>query len=179
MKKIALILVMLVGMTTLAQNKVITKNGVLLFEASVPSFEEVKAKSETVTLILNTETGEIASLVLVKSFRFKIALMEEHFNESYIESDTYPKSSFKGKIEGFDVKKLTSSDKEFSIKGKIELHGKSKDISITAKMKKTAQGISITSNFLLNTDDFDIKIPSVVSKKVAKKVAVKLDATLK
>lgn len=179
MKKIALILVMLVGMTTLAQNKVITKNGVLLFEASVPSFEEVKAKSETVTLILNTETGEIASLVLVKSFRFKIALMEEHFNESYIESDTYPKSSFKGKIEGFDVKKLASSDKEFSIKGKIELHGKSKDISITAKMKKTAQGINITSNFLLNTDDFDIKIPSVVSKKVAKKVAVKLDATLK
>jgi hypothetical protein len=179
MKKSIAILLLLVGTTVLAQNKVITKKGTVLFEASVPSFEEVKAKSESATLILNTETGEIASLVLMKSFRFKIALMEEHFNESYIESDVYPKSSFKGKIENFDIKKLTSSDKEFTINGKIELHGKSKDISIKAKMKKTDQGISITSNFQLNSDDFDIKIPSVVSKKVVKKVDVRLDATLK
>lgn len=105
--------------------------------------------------------------------------MEEHFNENYIESDKYPKSTFKGKIENFDYSKLTSDAKSFTVKGKLELHGKSKDITITASIKKTANGVSIVSNFTVNTDDFDIKIPSVVSKKVSRKVNVKLEGTLK
>ena len=105
--------------------------------------------------------------------------MEEHFNENYMESDSYPKATFKGKIDNFDVSKLTETAKAYTIKGKMEMHGKSKDISITASIKKSSNGIEIDSDFSLNTDDYGIEIPSVVSKKVSKKVAVKLDATLK
>ena len=61
----------------------------------------------------------------------------------------------------------------------MEMHGKSKDIVINASIKKTADGIDIDSNFTVNTDDYGIAIPSVVSKKVSKKVSVKLDAILK
>jgi hypothetical protein len=157
----------------------ITKTGKITFEASVPSFEEVKAKNDNVTCILNPKTGEIASLVLIKGFRFKIALMEEHFNENYLESDTYSKATFKGKIENFDVTKLTVTAKEFSLKGKLEMHGKTKEINIIAKIKKTEDGIKIDSSFDVNTDDFDIKIPTVVSKKVSKKVTIKFDFLLK
>lgn len=166
-------------MSSFAQTKMLTKTGKLSFEASVPAMEEVKAKNEATTVVLNPATGEIASLTLVKGFRFKVALMEEHFNENYMESDTYPKATFKGKIDNFDVSKLTGTPQNYTIKGKMEMHGKTKDITITASIKKTADGIDIDSNFSLNTDDYGIDIPSVVSKKVSKKVAVKLDATVK
>ena len=180
MNKLKLIcLVTIISLSSFAQTKMITKTGKITFEASVPAFEEVKAKNQTVTCALNPGTGEFASLVLIKGFRFKIALMEEHFNENYMESDSYPKATFKGKIDNFDVSKLTETAKVYSIKGKMEMHGKSKDITITAKIKKSGDGINIDSDFTLNTDDYGIEIPSVVSKKVSKKVAVKLDATLK
>jgi hypothetical protein len=179
MKKLILLTIILISTISFAQDKIITKNGKVTFEASVPAFEEVKAKNEGVTCVINTKTGEIASLILVKGFRFKVALMEEHFNENYIESDKYPKSTFKGKIDNFDFAKLTSDAKDYTVKGKIELHGKSKDISIIVKIKKTNDGINLVSDFNLNTDDYDIEIPSVVSKKLSKKVAVKIDYTLK
>ena len=178
MKKL-LSLLIIISLNTFAQTKMVTKTGKITFEASVPAFEEVKAKNESVTVVLNATTGEIASLALVKGFRFKVALMEEHFNENYMESDTYPKATFKGKIDNFDVSKLTTTAQNFTIKGKLEMHGKTKDITITASIKKTGDGIDIDSSFTVNTDDFGIDIPSVVSKKVSKKVAVKLDATVK
>lgn len=170
---------MVISLSSFAQTKILTKTGKLTFEASVPAFEEVKAKNESVTVVLNTSTGEIASLALIKGFRFKVALMEEHFNENYMESDTYPKATFKGKIDNFDISKVTATAQTYTIKGKLEMHGKSKDITITASIKKTADGIDIDSSFTVNTDDYGIDIPGVVSKKVSKKVAVKLDATLK
>ena len=166
-------------MSGFAQTKMVTKTGKITFEASVPAFEEVKAQNASVTCILNPSTGEIAALALIKSFRFKVALMEEHFNENYMESDTYPKATFKGKIQDFDFSKLTTTAKEYTIKGKLEMHGKIKDITIIATIKKSGDSVDIDSNFTLNTDDFAIDIPSVVSKKVSKKVAVKLDVTLK
>jgi hypothetical protein len=179
MKKLSLYIALLVGISGFCQSKLITKTGKITFEASVPAFEEVKAKNESVTCVLNTNNGEIAILALIKGFRFKIALMEEHFNENYIESDTYPKATFKGKVEDLDISKIGSTFKEFTIKGKLEIHGKSKEISIIAKIKKNESGLEIDSNFYVNTEDFDIDIPSVVSKKVSKKVNVTLDFVLK
>ena len=179
MKTKILSLLIVISLSSFAQTKMLTKSGKISFEASVPAFEEVKAKNESVTCVLNPVSGEIASLVLIKGFRFKVALMEEHFNENYMESDSYPKATFKGKIDNFDVSKLTTTAKQYSIKGKMEMHGKSKDITINANIKKTSDGIEIDTDFSLNTDDFDIEIPSVVSKKLSKKVAVKLNATLK
>lgn len=161
------------------QSKKITKTGEIKFEASVPSFEEVKAQNNTTTVVLNTETGEIAALTLMKGFRFKIALMEEHFNENYIESDRYPKATFKGKVFGFDLTKLTESEKDFSIKGILELHGKSKEITVPAKIKKTDDGIELTTYFSVNSDDFNIEIPKIVSNKVSRKVNISLDCILK
>jgi len=179
MRKMLLVSAFLLASIGFAQDKIVTKNGKITFEASVPSFEEVKAKNDGVTCIINTKTGEIASLTMVKGFRFKTALMEEHFNENYMESDKYPKSTFKGKIENFDLSKVTSDAKEYSIKGKMEIHGKSKDVTIKATIKKVGDGLNLVSNFIVNTDDYDIEIPSVVSKKVSKKVNVGLDFTMK
>lgn len=179
MKKSILICFLFCATGLFAQEKMVTKTGKVTFEASVPSFEEVKAKNDGVTFILNSKTGEVASLALMKGFRFKIALMEEHFNENYMESDKYPKATFKGKIENFDAKTLTATAKEYTIKGKLELHGKSKEITSVAKIRKTDAGIEIISNFSVNASDFDIKIPSIVKNKVSNTIDIRSEFTVK
>lgn len=173
MKKTITIILMTVGLLGFSQDKKVTKSGEITFEASVPSFEEVKATNKGVSCILNTKTGEIAALALVKGFRFKVALMEEHFNENYIESSKYPKAVFKGKIENFDASKLTNADQKFTINGTLEIHGKTKEVTAIAAIKKATDKIEIDTAFSVQHEDFDIKIPSVVSKKVAKTVDVK------
>lgn len=164
---------------TVAQEKVLTKSGVTTFEASVPSFEEVKATNKLSGCVLNTKTGEIVGLLMMKNFKFKSALMEEHFNENYMESDKYPKGVFKGKIENFNSEKLSSNTQDFTINGTMEIHGKSKEVSITAKISKKENSIFLSSNFNLNTDDFGIELPVLVRSKVAKKVNVQIDYSLK
>ncbi|WP_445710729.1 YceI family protein [Flavobacterium sp.] len=173
MKKIILFFFLSITTLSFSQGKKSTKTGEITFEASVPSFEEVKATNKGVSCILNTKTGEIAALALVKGFRFKVALMEEHFNENYIESNKYPKAVFKGKIENFDSSKLSSTAQKFTIKGTLEIHGKTKDIISIASIKKTGNSIDITNEFDVNVDDFNIEIPNVVSKKLSKEVNVK------
>lgn len=179
MKKLLLLAVILTTVAGFAQDKILTKTGKITFEASVPAFEEVKAKNEGVTCVLNTKTGDIASLALIKGFKFKLALMEEHFNENYLNSDTYPKSTFKGKIMNFDINTVTATAKEYTIKGKLELHGKTNDLTTTAKIRKTDSGLEIISSFNVNASDYGIEIPAVVKSKVSNKVNVKTEFVLK
>ncbi|WP_299438737.1 YceI family protein [uncultured Aquimarina sp.] len=176
MKKFTFFLFLLVAGSILAQGKYITKKGTINFEASVPSFEEVKAKNTTVTAILNTDNGEFAALALIKGFRFKNALMEEHFNENYIESDDYPKATFKGKLVGFDINDIKG---EYMIKGTLTLHGKSKEIETKGSLSKDDEvTISISSSFIAKPEEFDIKIPSIVSKKIADDISVNFNFKL-
>lgn len=176
--KLLLTALFLSSFLAFAQKK-ITKTGEIRFEASVPSFEEVKGVNKTATFVLNTETGEIASLALIKGFRFKIALMEEHFNENYLESDKYPKATFKGKVYAFEANELTDSFKDYIIKGMLEIHGKSKEVTIPARIRKAGDGIEISGHFSVNSDDYKIQIPKVVSNKVSKKVDITLHSILK
>jgi polyisoprenoid-binding protein YceI len=179
MKKIIFLIILSVSCIVFSQEKMINKSGTIIFEASVPSFEEVKATNYTATFVLNPATGEIASLVLMKGFRFKIALMEEHFNENFIESEKYPKAIFKGKIEDFDVNSLTANPKDFIIKGKLELHGIAKEIAISAKISKTTLVIKLSSAFTVNASDFNIEIPAVVKNKLTNKVTIKITSFFK
>lgn len=178
MKKTLLFSMLLVSFVVFSQEKMITKSGTITFDASFPTFEEVKAINNNVTFVLNAETGEIASLALMKGFGFEIAQMEEHFNENYMETDQYPKAIFRGQIEEFEKKNLTSTPKDFTLKGKLELHGKTKDISVIAKVSKTGPRITVQSNFTVNTSDFSIPIPTLIKYKLASKVNIQLSAVL-
>ncbi|MFA9191897.1 YceI family protein [Flavobacterium sp. FZUC8N2.13] len=178
MKNSILIAILILSNWAIAQEKKMSKSAVIVFEASVPSFEEVKATNKNTTMVLNSKTGEIASLALMKGFRFKVALMEEHFNENYVESHKYPKALFKGKIVNFDANALTENPKEFIINGKLELHGKTVMLNVPAKIRKSGSGIHLVSKFIVNASDFDISIPSVVKNKVSNKINIQLDAVL-
>ena len=181
MKKIIVLAVIAISIQlSNAQDKYFTKSGTVNFEASAgAAFEEVKAKNNSVTTILNTENGEIASLVLVKGFRFKNALMEEHFNENYMDSDKFPKSTFKGVIENFDFDKLTSEAKTYKIKGILTTRGKDKEINADAIIKKEGEIIRLKTDFIVTPQDFGIEIPKIVREKIAKEIALDMDFELK
>lgn len=178
MKKYGLLLMLITFEVVLAQDKYSTKTGRIDFEASVPSFEEVKAQNENVSAILNTVSGEFASLALMNAFRFKVALMEEHFNENYMESTKYPKALFKGTIKDFDLKKLDGSPTKFSLVGSLTIHGETKPMEITIHMYKKNSAILIETQFEVKPEDFNIEIPKVVSNKIAETINVTAHYTL-
>ena len=181
MKNLTLLIASLfLTVASFAQEKYLTKSGTIDFEASVPAFEEVKAKNSSVTAVLVTngeKAGDFASLALMKGFRFKVALMEEHFNENYMDSDNYPKATMKGKIADFDISQLSGS-KEYQFTGTLTLHGKSKEITTPVTLTKDGDSIKLTSKFSVTPEEFDIEIPSVVRKKVADGVDVSVDFDL-
>ena len=162
----------LLPLTVISQGRYITKTGELNFEASVPSFEEVKAKNGNVSAILNSDTGEFAALALMKGFRFKVALMEEHFNENYIESSKFPKATFKGKIKDFELSKLSDTAKEFIIAGTISMHGTDKLVELPATLEIVDNTVSMKLRFKLRPEDFNISIPKIVSSKIAEEIDV-------
>ena len=176
MKKIILLPILLTSFIVFSQEKMLTKSGTITLEASVPSFQPVMGTNTNVTFVLNPATGEIASLALMKGFQFEMALMEEHFNENYMETDKYPKAVFRGQIEGFDENDLTEDYQDYRIKGKLELHGKSKDINANAKITTSGSRITIISDFLVNASDFSVPIPSLIKYKLDNKVKIQIIA---
>lgn len=165
--------------TVFSQDKKITKTGSITFEASVPSFEEVKATNNTVSCIIDTKTGDIASLALMRGFHFKVALMEEHFNENFVESSKYPKAIFKGKIKDFNLSKIDTKGTKFDANGTLTLHGITKEITIAVIVKKIESNLVLNSDFILSPEDFNISIPKIIRHKMAEKVQVHLDFLLK
>ena len=152
------------------QNEFIARQGQISF-FSYTSVENIEAKNNQVLSIIDIEKREIAISMLMRAFSFKKDLMYEHFNESYVESDIYPKSTFKGKIEDF---KLVDSQ-TIIIRGIITIHGISKEVEIKSTIKKTKKGYMINGDFNLVVKDFKIKIPSILSKNIAKVVSVKIN----
>ena len=99
MKKIIFILISIITHNLFAQKEMNSKTGIIHFEASVPLFEEVAATNKKGFCLLNTKSGQVTSVIFMKEFRFKLSLMEEHFNENYLETNDYPQAVFKGTIE--------------------------------------------------------------------------------
>ncbi|WP_296686849.1 YceI family protein [Flavobacterium sp.] len=178
MKKFTSILLLLISCFSLAQEKWTTQSGSVSFEASVPLFEEVRAINNSVKCVLNSEDKTIVCVLKIKDFHFKRELMETHFNEIYMESDTYPKAIFKGTFTNLDLTKIPSEGITLPINGNIKIHGVTQSISLKGKFKKIDNTIQITADFELDTDDFKIKIPSIILPKISKKVKTHIDLIL-
>ncbi|MEL1241638.1 YceI family protein [Flavobacterium flavipallidum] len=179
MKKILLLFLFFFSVPIVAQDKKMTTTGNITFEASVPFYEAVEAKNNKVYCLLNLKNGNISFIVFIKLFHFERSLMEDHFNANYMESKKYPKATFKGQIEKFAIAKINTTPTDYFIKGRITIHGVTKNIKVLAKLSKTVENkIIIQSDFSLNTEDYKIDIPFIVSNKIAKKVNVQLTAAL-
>lgn len=177
MKKILLLCVLFVASSVSAQ-KYYTKTGETDFKASVEAFEQVEAKSNSTTAILKVDTGDLAALLFMKSFHFKVALMEEHFNENYMDSDKFPKATFKGKLKNFNMSDLSGTAKEYKLSGTLTVRGIAKDIETVAMISKDGDKVVVKSLFTVKPQDFDIDIPRIVRNKIAKEINVTLNYEL-
>lgn len=151
-------------------------NSFISFFSSSP-LEDIKAVNTKSAFILNTTTNEIQVGVTMVYFKFPKPLMEEHFNENYVESDKYPTSVFKGKIlESVDYTK--DGENPVTVKGNLSLHGVSRDVEMKGTLTKKGNSIVIASDFKIRVADYDIKIPSLYVRNIAEVVDVSVAATL-
>jgi hypothetical protein len=172
--KYLLLLVMLAGFSAYGQDAYTCRNTRLSFFSSAP-LEDIEARTDQGASIINIKTGEVFFKVPITSFRFRKKLMEEHFNENYLECDKYPFAEFKGRIN-----EIPALDKDgtypVTVTGTLNIHGVEK--SYTAKGTIIRQGNTLTANstFQVRIADHGIKVPTLVVKNIAEVVAVTVNA---
>ena len=149
----------------------LTYNGQTSFFSETP-IENISAENKSTTATLNIATKEVVVKIKNDSFKFLNKLMEEHFNNSYMESGKYPVSTFTGKIiENINLQKKGSY--QVTIKGILEMHGVKQPRIIKALITNTDNFFSVVSNFSLKFEDFKIETPKLVYKKIAESIIVK------
>lgn len=174
MKKIFILLLLVFSFhhVSIQAQKYMTRNGYIGFFSHTP-LEDIKADNNQVASILDAGTGEIAFQVLIRSFIFPKALMQEHFNENYMESDKFPRSVFSGKITDYQKIDFTKNGiREITVEGDLTIRDVTKRISVKGTLE-TGQGkIKASSKFNVSPEDFNIKIPAVVRNNIAKSIEV-------
>jgi polyisoprenoid-binding protein YceI len=177
MKKLILPLIALVmvPLTTQAQQRFSTRTGHIAFFSQTP-VENIEADNRKVSSVFDVTTGAIQFAVLIKAFEFEKALMQEHFNENYMESNTFPKAEFKGKVEGFGETELKQPGTyDVVVKGDLTIHGVTKPVTHNGTITVTPDGaLKASSDLLVKPEDHDIKIPGVVRPKIADAITVKV-----
>jgi polyisoprenoid-binding protein YceI len=180
MKKLVIITsAVLLTMTGFGQ-KYYTKSGQINFDATTASSpEKIEGVNRSATCVVDTKTGNMQFAVLMKGFAFERALMEEHFNENYAESNKYPKAEFKGEIKNAD-KIDFSKDGTFSVKvkGKLTMHGESNDVETDGKIVIQGGKIKATADFNVKLSDYKVSIPGLVADKVAKVAKISVSCLL-
>jgi polyisoprenoid-binding protein YceI len=178
MKTLATILLLTLTASLSAQSKYFTRNGTVTFFSSAP-MEDITAENYNATAVMDAESGALEFSVLMKSFNFKKALMQEHFNENYVESDEFPKATFKGKVTNLSEIDLTKDGSyPAEVDGEITIHGVTKIIAPTGTISVKAGKVNLESMFIVKPEDHDIEIPDVVREKIAKEIEVTVSADL-
>ena len=164
------------SLNVLAQQKtsIISKETNITFFSNAP-LEDIEAKSILGASAINLLTGDIIFRVKNTSFQFDKKLMQEHFNENYMESDKYPLSEFKGKIES--ANKLTKDGNYvLNVTGTLQIHGVSKPYNTKVAFTVKDGTIRAIANFQVKLADHKITIPSIVGKKIAEVIKITVDA---
>lgn len=177
MKKIILsaLLLLLMAAAVQAQDRFFTKTGKISFYSSTP-IEDIEAHNKTTTSVIDTKSGKMEFAVLMKAFQFEKALMEEHFNENYVESSKFPKANFSGTITNLgDVDFKKDGTYKVNVKGNLTLHGVTKPIEVPGTITVKNGEVNAVSTFNVSPEDYNISIPNLVREKIAKQIKVSVD----
>ena len=179
MKKIFLsILVLALTVTTHAQDKYFTKSGKISF-FSKSTLENIEAHNKSITCVLDTKSGALQFAVLMKGFEFEKALMQEHFNENYVESHKFPKAEFKGSVvNNNEIDYSKDGTYKAKVKGKLTLHGETRDVETNGTITVKGGKIDADASFNVLLADYNITIPSVVKDNISKSINITVDCIL-
>ena len=170
--KIALLtLIGVMSLPVMAQ-KLSTRNGYVKFFSETP-IENIAAENNIVSSVIDLSSGQFAFLVQIKAFQFEKALMQEHFNENYMESGEFPKASFKGSIQDFQSLDLTKNGSyTFVMKGSMLIHGTTKEIAEEIQITVKDGKVFLNSKFMLRPEDYGVKIPASKRDNISESVEV-------
>jgi len=176
MKKILTILLLLIIANYTKAQIYLAKTCEISFFSEAP-LENIKAVNKAAKPILNTATNDIQMKIVISAFVFEKPLMQEHFNENYMESEKFPEATFKGKInEQIDWKK--DGEYKVTVTGVLKIHGVEKTRTLEGTVKIKGEEITIETKFNIHVADHNIKVPSMYVKNIAEDVEVKLNAVL-
>lgn len=175
MKKILLLFTCLAGLLPVeAQNRYFTRTGQISFYSEAP-IENIEAHNNQVSSFINFDTGEMVFSVPMKAFQFRKSLMQTHFNENYVESDKYPRSTFKGAIG--DIKSINlQQDGLYGVKvtGQLTIHGVTQPVAADGTLEVKGGKVMGLSAFTLTPEQFHIEIPLLVRAHVAKVIRIQV-----
>lgn len=174
--KLTIILLMISG--SVFGQKYITKNGKITFFSDAPA-EKIEGHNNQVNTALDITTGDLVFKVLMKSFEFENALMQEHFNENYVESDKFPTATFKGKITNLSEINFTKNGKyKALVDGDLTIHGVTKKVKHFGTFEIKDGKILVNAKFSIALKDYNVKIPNTVLKNIAEIVDITVDVSL-
>ena len=169
MNKLAIFLFLIFSIQVYGQ-KYIGQNGEIKFFSETP-IEDISAVNSKVSAVFDSRTGDLVFQLNITDFIFPIALMQEHFNENYLESDIYPTSTFSGKV-------VVSKNDTATVQGDLTIHGKTNKIKVIGSMIYNKGSIFISAAFSVMLEDYDIKIPKIVMYKIAEEIDVTVNIEL-
>ena len=179
-KTIVLMTISILAIGSLSAQKYFTKTGTIEFDATTSSSpEKIEGTNRSATCVIDIKSGAIQFAVLMKGFAFERALMEEHFNENYVESNKFPKSEFKGKLKDLEQIDFSKDGTHtVKVKGDLTMHGQTKEVETTGKIVIQGGKISTNATFNVKLSDFEISIPGLVADKVAKIAKINVTCSL-
>jgi len=169
------LLALLVGTCATAQKYSAEESYVSFF--SDASIEDIKAVNKNSSSLFDLKSGEIVFSIPIKDFQFAKSLMKEHFNEKYMDTEKFPKSTFQGKIIGFDS--LAMGEQQAVASGKLTIHGETHQVTIPGTIELKAGRIMMNSKFLIKLADYKISIPQLLWQNIAEQVEVTVKFTYK
>lgn len=158
------------------QGKFLANKGSISF-FSHAAIEDITAYNNNVASVIDAESGKVAIIVKMINFQFKKKLMQEHFNENYVETEKFPKATFNGKIiNNSEVNYSARGDYAVKVEGDMTIHGVTRKVSVTGNIVVTETGDIVThTKFMLNPEDYNIKIPRVVRNNIAERLEISVD----
>jgi polyisoprenoid-binding protein YceI len=171
-------LLLLTTLAVHAQDRYFTKTGKIEFYSKAP-LEDIAAKNSTVTAVLDKNTGAFQFAVQMKSFEFEKALMQQHFNSNYVESDKFPQAEFRGAVaNNAAVNYSKDGTYPVRVKGKLTIHNVTKDVEVPGTVKVVGGKVEALSTFGIKLSDYKISIPSPVKDKVSNNIKITVDTKL-
>lgn len=173
------IITLVISGMCLGQGKYLTDVGNIVFYSHA-TLEDITAENKEVASVIDGETGEIAVIVKMTAFLFDKGLMQEHFNENYVESEKFPKATFRGSIlNNEDVDYTSAGVYQVQVEGKLTIHGVTNKVSAGGTLEVHSEGIIAKTTFMLNPEDYGIKIPKVVRKNIAENMEIRINLDLR
>mgnify|MGYP003975198315 CR=1 FL=1 len=170
------ILLFLLCSLQLSAQQYLSKEGYVRFFSEAP-MENIEAENHQVAGVIDLRSGEFAFRLKIEDFQFENALMQEHFNENYLESDLYPLSTFTGMIEGLGDLDL-SYQQEVEVTGEMLMHGVKHILTLNSTVSLKAEKLKLTADFPIRLADYQIDIPKLVFYNIAEVLDVSIQMSL-